>query len=314
MSAILLLVGFVLPKAALGIGMMTEPIVIKNALRGQETVAVLSLFNSEDKEIIYELKSEGEIAEWMSFYQVDDTDLEKPITEIQIPAKSSIKAVVKFIIPKDTPNGEYTGKASIVTAPQEKNEEEKMKVALRQKVGRKVSITVIDKEILEFKTSIIPLKYKMEKGEPLEIKVIYDNKGNVSIKPDIQLQISENGRKVFNAIFPYPEGEKVVKPLERKILSSLIEWQTAGQRDGEYKAEVKILLDGEIIEEDNFHFTVGVVSADSANKILGYISRLGGGNLVLGWFIIGGFFVALSMILTFIGKGRLKKKEVESGN
>ena len=301
-ATILLLASFILPKTVLGIGMMTEPIVIKNALRGQETTAVLNLFNSEDKKIVYELKSEGEIARWASFYQADDADFKNPITEIQIPAKSSLKAVVKFTIPKDTPNGEYSGKVAIVTAPLKEDKKEKMKVALRQKVGRKVSITVTDEEILEFKTSVIPLKYKMEKGEPLKIKVIYDNKGNVSIKPDIQLQISKNGGKIFKAIFPYPEDEKPVKPLERKILSSLIEWQTAGREDGEYTAEVKTLLNGKTMEKDSFHFTVGVVDADSSNKILNYIARIGGGNLVLGWFIIGGFFIALSILLPFANK------------
>jgi len=305
-ATILLLAGFIFPKTVLGIGMMTEPIVIKNALRGQETTAVLDLFNSEDKKIVYELKSEGEIAKWASFYRADDTDFKNPITEIQIPAKSSLKAVVKFTIPKDTPNGEYSGKVAIVTAPLKEDKKEKMKVALRQKVGRKVLITVTDEEILEFKTSVIPLKYKMEEGEPLKIKVIYDNQGNVSIKPDIQLQISKNGRKIFNAIFPYPEDEKPVKPLERKILSSLIEWQTVGQESGEYAAEVKTLLNGEEKQTEDFRFTVGdvVAGAEKSNmdKFFGVLSAFGRGNPTVGWFIIGGIFLIIAEILITINR------------
>ena len=309
-----LLLGFGLPKIAFGIGQMAETIVIKDVLRGSEITDTLILFNSGDREVIYQLKGEGEIADWVSFYQIDDTNLENPVTEVLIPAKSRVKATVKFTIPEDTPNGEYTGEVAIVTAPTKSEEGDKMAINVFQRIGRKVSITVTDEEILKFETTIIPLRYAVEKNQPLKIKIIHNNQGNVSIKPDIQLQISKKGGKIFNAIFPYPEDEKPVKPLERKILSSLIEWQTAGREDGEYTAEVKTLLNGKTMEKDSFHFTVGVVDAGGSNKILNCIARIGGGNLVLGWFIIGGFFIALSMLLPFANKkkGIWKRKKKEN--
>ena len=179
-----------------------------------------------------------------------------------------------------------------------------------QRVGRKVSITVTDKEVVKLDTTIIPLNYGINKGESLKTKIIHTNRGNVSVKPDIQLKITKSGETVFNAIFPYPEDENPVRPLERKVMSSLIEWPTAGQESGQYKAEVKVLLDGEVMKESDFRFNVGF----TVNRALSYISRLGGGNLVLGWFIIGGFFIVLSILLTFANKkkGIWKRKKKEN--
>ncbi len=302
----LLTVGFILPQTIFGIGQMIEPIVIKDVLRNSEVTDTLVLFNSEDKEVVYQLKAEGEINGWASFYKIDDKNLENPITEISIPAKSRVKAIVKFTIPEDTPNGKYTGEVAIITAPAKDEEAGKMAINVLQRVGREVSITVTDEEVLKFETTIIPLRYGVGENEPLQVKVIHDNQGNVSIKPDIQLKIIKNGGNVFNAIFPYPEDEKPVRPLERKVMSSLVEWQTAGQDDGQYKAEVKILLDGEVTDKSDFGFTVGTVVNGSNNfGFLSFVSRIGGGNLMFGWILIGGFFVVLAILIGATGRKRI---------
>lgn len=308
---ILIILSFVLPQMVLAIGQMTKPIVLQDVLRGQEVTEVLNLFNSEDKEVTFGLKAEGQIESWASFYQIDDKNLENPITEIQIPPQSRLNAIVKFTVPKDTPNGEYSGEVAIFTLPSKDKKTGEMSVSVLQRVGREVSITVIDKEILKFETTIIPLKYGVRKAESLKIKVIYENLGNVSIKPDLQLKITQAGNTIFNAIFPYPEGEKAVRPFERKVFPNLIEWQTAGQEDGKYRAEIKILLDGKVIKEDRFRFTIGVDIEKMLGKVLAAIAWFGGGNLVLGWFIIGGVILAITIILNFLSK-RKKQKFVKT--
>jgi len=288
------------PLVSFGIGQVTEPIIIKDILRGSEITDTLVVFNSEDKKVSLQLKAEGAIADWASFYEIDDKNLENPITEIQIPAKSRLDVTVKFKIPEDVPNGEYSGEIAIMTAPAENEEMSKATISVLQRIGREVLITVTDKEILEFKTTVIPLKYGVNKSEPLQIKVIHDNQGNISIKPDVQLKITKNNKTVFNAIFPYSEDEKPVRPLERKTMP-LIEWQTAGQENGEYKAEVKVLLAGKVIQENDFKFTTGF----NINKYLSFISQIGGGSLVSGWLMIGGFLIILSMLFISIGKKRV---------
>jgi len=300
---VLLLLSFTLPQATFGIGQVTEPIVIKNVLRNSETTDTLILFNSGSEEVVYQLRAEGEINDWASFYQIDDTNLKNPITEILIPAKSRLDAIVKFKIPEDAPNGEYTGEIAIMTAPAKDKEAGEMTINVLQRIGREVSIIITDEEILKFETTIIPLKYGMGKDDPLGIKVIHDNQGNVSIKPDIQLKITKSDEMVFNAIFPYPEDENPVRPLERKTLPSLIEWQTAGQESGIYNAEVKVLLDGEVTDKSNFGFNVGTVVKED-NSVLNFIANIGGGNMIFGYILIGGFFVVLATLLTAVNKKR----------
>lgn len=289
----------VLPQIAFGIAMVTQPIVFKDVLRGSEVIDTLTLINSEDKTVTYQLKAEGGIADWTSFYNIEDRKLENPIEEIQIPAKSKARVRVKFSIPEDVPNGTYTGEVAIYTAPG--STEGKMSVSVNLRIPRKVSISVTDKEILDFETTIIPLTYGMRKNDPLRIKVIYNNQGNVYIKPDIQLKIIQlsTGNVVQSpVIYPYPEGEDPVKPFERKVLDNLIEWPTAGQKNGSYKAEIKVLLDGKVVKEDEFTFTLGF----DWSKFFASIAVIGGGNLMLAWFVIGGFFAVLAGILALFYK------------
>ena len=57
---VFLVLGFVMPDSVLAVGQMTQPIIIDNALRGQEISAVLILNNSADDPITYELKAVGD--------------------------------------------------------------------------------------------------------------------------------------------------------------------------------------------------------------------------------------------------------------
>ena len=300
---IIFVLSLVLPLSALAIGQMTEPIVIKDVLRDSQVTETLILYNSENKEIVYGLKAEGEIADWTSFYKIDDTNLENPITEIQIPAKLSLNALVKFDIPKNIPNGDYTGHVVIMTIPMEEKETKEVSALLRLRVSREVSITVTDKEIFNFETTIIPLKYGLSKNEPLEIKIIYYNQGNVSIEPNIQLKITQisTGKVVQNTvIYPYPEDANPVKPFERKVFENLIEWPTAGRENGRYLAELSVLLNGEVIQKEDFSFYVGF----DWSKFLASIAIIGGGNLTLAWFIIGVILLVIAGILIFVSKNQ----------
>lgn len=299
-SAILfLIIGLFLPQFTLAIGQMTKPIVFEDVLRGQEVQETLLLSNSEEKEVVYGLMASGDIKDWTTFYSTDN--LENSIKEIKIPAKSQINVLVKFNVPKDTPNGTYTGQAAIFINPEQGDQTKEMNVAVGLSVGREVTINVTDKENIKFETTIIPLKYAIGKGKPLNIKVIYDNQGNVSIKPDIQLKITEisTGNVVQNVIYPYPENEEAVKPFERKEFKNLIEWQTTGQENGKYKAEIKVIFNGVTYKEKSFRFDIGT---DIMAMLLGSISFLGGGNLTFGWLVMGSIILIIAGTLVFFTK------------
>jgi len=151
--------------------------------------------------------------------------------------------------------------------------------------------------------TIIPLKYGVAKNEPLIIKVIYDNQGNVYIEPDLHLKIIQvsTGNVIHNAIYPYPENENPVKPFERKEFPNLIEWQTAGQERGMYRAEIKVLLKGREYQKTDFRFRLGRKSF--SELLLGWISKISN-NSLFNWFSIGLFFIILAGVFTLISKKR----------
>ncbi len=293
----------VLPQGALGIGQITQPIIFKDILKGQTMESDLILYNSADKELIYQLNADGKIKDWASFYSIGNA--KDPISEISVPAKSNIKAKVRFAVPQDALNGEYSGEVAILAAPEKNKNEATTNVSVGSRIGRPVSITVTGKEIIKFSAFVTPKTYFIEIGKPLEINAKYYNTGNVAIKPDLKIRISKDGQSVFNVIFPYPENEEAVKPMGSKIIP--VVWQSAGQPEGLYKTEITVLLDSAVIQEDEFTFTVGEYDYNSNNNwLLGSISSIGGGQALSILTLIGGFLLMLTIF--FSRKKILKKK------
>ncbi|MDD5621272.1 MAG: hypothetical protein PHS27_01650 [Candidatus Pacebacteria bacterium] len=293
----------IIPSISLAIGQMVQPIIKENVLRGQEMTEILLLTNAASVDTLCNLAGEGKIADWMTFYKAEDDKLENSISEILIPAKSRLKAIVKFTAPKDVPNGKYSGQIVLSNNPDQGGQTKQNSVNLVQRIGRDVTIMVTDKEIINFKTSIIPLKYGVSNKEPLRIKAIYTNLGNVSIKPDVQLKIIKinNDQIIHNAIYLYPEGEDMVRAFSTKTINNLIEWQAIGHEVGYYKAEIKILLNGEVKEEHSFKFQIG----NNISKLFASVSIIGGGNLSISLILIGIGFIIMLVILKLI-----KKKEI----
>ena len=300
---------FSYPSAVLGIGQMTEPIIIENAQQGEVFEKTIYLLNTEKTEAIFKVTAENNIAGWVKFY--DPKNPKEAIQEITIPENSRYSLIAKFSIPDGTPNGKYSGVISVATSPKDEESKEKVSTSVSQKVSREVSITVVDKEEINLKTSIIPKTYNLKTGEPLSIRIIYDNQSNIKVRPQIQLKLKKNGRIKHNAIYPYPEELESVNSFSMKEITPL-EIQTTGLEDGKYLAEMVTIVDEENKYNDHFSFTIGTVTDENdSSKILNYIARIGGGNLVLGWFIIGGFFIVLSMLLPFANKKKGDLEEVE---
>lgn len=295
-----------IPRTVLGIGQVTNPIVVKDVLRGQIFTKILDLANSADSSAIYELSASGKIEKWVSFFKIDDKDLKSPIDRIEIGPKSIIQIIARFEVPKDTPNGTYTGQTIIMERP-ESNTEEGVYVNVGSVIGRDVTITVTDKEIIKFTSSIFPNSYGIGSSKPLIIRAIYNNQGNTIIEPSLQLKIyrlSDNAL-VHNAIYPYPEDELPVKPLERKTIEGIIEWQTNGQQNGKYRAEISIMLGLEEISQDKFVFTIGV----DMTKLLASLIGIGGNKL--GLIILITVLLIVAIVIIFAKKPQLLKMGVD---
>lgn len=292
--ALFLTLSFILPHFCFGIGQMTELMLIENVLRGQSAQGEMLITGSSQKEEIYELKTEGEIKDWARFYEIDN--LENSIQEVIVPIREVVRVLVVFTIPEDIPNGAYHGELMVIESPK-RQEEEGVSFGVGASVSREVLITVTDQEIIDFETAVIPLKYAIGKGDTLKIKLIYNNKGNVQISPSVALRIIKDDTAVFNAIYPYPETEQPVKPLERKALE-YIEWPSAGQPNGTYKAELKISLADELMSEHSFRFDVG----RDISWYLAALANLGPGKLGIILIAIGIILLAIFAVRTFVFK------------
>jgi uncharacterized membrane protein len=286
---------------ARAIGQISEPIVIKSAMRGQSATAVLTILNSESKEIKVDLKAEGQIANWTSFYEISDKKMTNPVTQISLPIKAYKDAAVKFEIPQDAPNGVYTGLIGVATVAETSGSETESKSNVSQRIDRQVSITVSDKEVIALNVSVIPSSYDLAAGDPLKIRIIYDNQGNVAVKPDAQLKISRDGQSIYNVIFPYPENAEAVRPGQIKELPAPIEWTTTSQANGQYRAEIKILVNDQTAKEEGFGFSLGMIKI-SAGGLLAAVTSIGRGNTALGWVFVGGFLLLIAIFAFFLGK------------
>lgn len=313
LSIFISIISLAIGGSALAIGMITEPIVISDILRGGQISEKVTMFNPQDKEVIFLLGTTGQIDGWVTFFEEDD--LNTPILQANIPAKEYYDVIAKITVPQGTPNGKYTGEIYVKQEAEKNPLTGGSEVAVAQMVSRSVTITVTDKEVVKLEATVIPEKYDVAIGDSLKIKIIYENLGNISLKPSYQLKITDvnDGKTVFNAIFPYSETEEAVKPGERKTMPTY-EWPTAGQIEGKYRATITTLLGDEVLDENDFLFNIGkagVLGAEdkkeeTSNKFLAAVSAMGGGNMTVGWIIMGGILLLFLAALNFIVSKRKK--------
>jgi len=239
------------PAVVSAIGQTSTPIVIENAVRGEEYEDVLTLFNSSDEEENFTLTSEGEIADWMTFYNLNNT--ENPINELTIAANSRIQAKVRISIPQSAPMGAQSG--LVVFALLNKSKDGQVNLnPVTQQVSREVTVNVNDQGILSAEAFVSLKSNMLAKNEPLEINVAYYNSGSVSNKPQVSLGIFKNDINIADIIYPYSKDKKAIMPTQTEKMSFL--WQTAGQELGKYRAEISVILDNEIIKDDSFAFQI----------------------------------------------------------
>ncbi len=276
-----------LPMVSFAIGQVTEPIIVENALRGSEFEETLNIINTQGEEIEVGLSTQGEIAGWAKFYNLND--LKNPIEAIQMLANKRTDIIVVFAVPKETPNGTYEGFVSVTQKPKTSDAKQGASVSIAQKIDREVTITVSGKEIISVKTSIIPEKYDLGKNEPLKIRVIYDNQGNISITPELQIKIKKDSQVVYSAIYPYLDTESAVRPSSIYEIPSF-EIPTTGWQEGKYTAEIVIFQAGQKVSENSFRFSVGMVS-ETSQEVAGLkqMASIGAifSNLKINWFIVG---------------------------
>jgi len=293
---IIFFLSFLFSQNVFAIAIISDPIEIDNALRGEVIEELFSIFNSEETERIYELKGEGEIADWISFYKKDDLDTQ--ITQVLAPPQVYYDMVVFITIPDDVPNGDYQGKLTTVLAPVE-SEEEGTRVSVTQRLSRQVSIKVTDEENVVFNVSVIPLTYGVKKNESLSVRFIYNNKGNVTVRPQIDFKIKKDDQVVYNAIFPYPENEPGVRPSAQYEIPA-VEIPTSNLKPDTYLVEVEFLHNGQVVTHEQFRFSV------LQGGLAGLVKGVSDINWRVNWWI---FALAIILVVAAIITMALKKNK-----
>lgn len=294
---------------------MAEPILIENAVRGQEIKDYISVTNSENSETAIRLSAGGQIADWVTFYSVDDNDLTTPIEEIMVPAQNQKRAFVKFSLPADLANGTYTGLLTVSTKPASPTQSnKKVNVSMAQSIDREVTIKVTGKEIVKLDAVVFAEKNKIAIGTPLNIKVIYNNQGNIALKPDLQLKITEisSSKIVNNAIYLFPETEKPIRALEERTIDNIVQWQTAGQQLGRYQADVKVSLGKDVVKEEKFQFDI--VNSEAATVMGANTAKVvenGASNETTIWYMLA---LSVAMAVIFLAVKFLKKNKTNISN
>ncbi|MDP3900575.1 MAG: hypothetical protein Q8Q23_05880 [bacterium] len=298
------------PMAAVqAIGQTTEPIVITNALRGESFRDTLIIVNTEQSASNIAVEAEGDIAPWAFFYLPQDEDkgddFRATTTQLTLAAGERANVNVVFNIPADTPNGEYTGYVSAKKLAPEQAESDESGTSVSQRIDREVTIVVSDEEDIKLDVSVIPKSYDISKGEALSVRFIYDNTGNVSLKPEIKLTLKTEEKTLYSLSFPYPENESAVIPHSLHEIPA-IELPTASLENGRYYVTAEFLRDNTTISEKEFYFNVG-----SGKGLVSGIKIFGEGSSLLVKIAL------LVLVIIIIGAGvkiTMMKKEKASKN
>ena len=259
-SIFLFVFGFIFaPCSAYAVGQMTRPIMVDNAMRGQEFEQILTIMNTEEEATEIYFLAENDIEGWVEFFLPEN--MNNPIIKLDMAAQERRAVIAKFSIPEDKPNGEYKGLLSIKHKAKKSTTTSMVTSQIARKVSRPVTIIVTDIEDINFKATFIPEKYDLLPGEPLKIRVKYANQGNIAIKPQLQIKIVQADKNYYNAILPYPEDEEGVKPLTTYEIAP-IDIPVAGVALGKIRAEITVLYNQEAMQEETIKFTVALAKAE----------------------------------------------------
>lgn len=229
-----------------GLGVSPSAIELTNVLKGstrQRGVIIYNTFDSEEEFAVYAV---GEAKKWIRFY--DSAHLKVPIKKVKISANKSKTVAATIKVPKDAANGVYRSKIYAQKGAL-KRESKRSGVGTALKIPCLVSIGVTGDQILEGEVSSITLR-DIEIGYPLKMMIEFVNKGNVTARPEIQVEISQAGITVDKFVYA-----KTKVPVEyREVIP--VKWSTKGRGLGTYIAKIAVSLDKKELVTRNLPFKI----------------------------------------------------------
>ena len=220
---------------AAGVGISPATLSYEKVLKGGSALEQFAIFNTAEAGVYYSIRVEG--SDWFSF---------EPAPPVEVPAKGNVKISAIVKPPADTPSGIYN--CTIYVEPGEVNvtEGEGTVMGILPAVGLRTSVEITGEQILAGKV----LKMSVENneiGKPIRFKIGFSNTGNVKTEPEVGIDILKE-----EAVIDTLKKSAEVIPGESKEITA--EW--TGKDLGEYNANVRVLLDGELLSERSLGFEV----------------------------------------------------------
>lgn len=246
LSFLLILILRISNVSAFGLGVAPSEIEIPNALKGQTYERTMGIYNTESYSGIFIINATETGSDWIKFYKEDNPDM--PLTNISIPGGKSVELLVKFTIPQDATNGNYSPVIYVNAIPENVTQvNSSSQINIQMPI--ETLITVVGEQILsgEVKSYIIT---DTEINHPLRVTIEFQNTGNVIATPLIKTTILKNNLSIDS--FNYSQKSF---PLNTKDTLE-IEWNTTDQNVGDYVANIKVFLGDNLISEKNLSFKI----------------------------------------------------------
>ena len=226
----------VAPSAyAVGVGVSPATLSYEKVLRGGTAQEQFTISSSADADVYYTIRVEGN--DWFSF---------SPTPPVKVPAKGSVRVNAIVNPPADTPTGVYN--CTIYVEPAEVNvtEGEGAIMGIFAALGLRTSIEITGEQILAGNVYRIYVEDN-EIGKPIRFKTGFSNTGNVRANPGIDIEIL----KEEAVIDTLKKSEEIIPGEAKEIIA---EW--TGKDLGEYNANVRVLLNGDLLSQRDLKFKV----------------------------------------------------------
>ena len=226
-----------------GIGVGPTEMKITNAVRGtvyQDTIFV-QFVGSENQRL--QVSVSGDIVDWTKFYE--SARPSTPIQEVTARPGEWTYLTVKFSIPVDTQLSTATGDLWVSAAPPVGNIGN-MIVGLQAKVEVTIGISGIAK-IVTGKVTEVNLG-DTEVGQPVNLTVGVANTGNASARPEIAVKIISGSKTIAD----FAKSDVTVEVGKQQAIN--LAWDSSGQKEGNYSAEVKVSLGDKVLDTKKISF------------------------------------------------------------
>ncbi len=241
---LLLIILLPVPALAVGVGVFPQTLEFGEVLRGARLTRSLGVINDSDEPRILTFGSTGAVGPWLTASRPTDG---RVLEALEMAPGERASVNITMVVPDEVSNGSVSGELRVVSNPTPDNTQDGAEVGVGVVVPVNASVTGTQNlagRIVEFFLS------EVEAGLPLIGTVTITNESNVTIQPDVSMEVFFDSESV---------GIVEVETLALATGESgtfVAEWPTSGQPEGDYTARVEASLSDLRLEPRIADFTL----------------------------------------------------------